>query len=59
MKWKALIDGLINYGGKMTKRAQEGLRSDSVRCRACGGEIVEVNANTRRKACLKCGKEAL
>lgn len=29
------------------------------RCRACGGEIVEVNINTRRKACLKCGKEAL
>jgi len=25
----------------------------------CGGEIVEVNRRTRRRACLKCGKEAI
>ncbi len=27
-------------------------------CGACGGEIVEVNATSHRRACFKCGKEA-
>ncbi|MCW7077486.1 MAG: hypothetical protein OCU18_09475 [Candidatus Syntrophoarchaeum sp.] len=25
----------------------------------CGGEIVEVNRRTHRRACFKCGKEAI
>ena len=26
-------------------------------CGACGGEIVEINTSSHRRACFKCGKE--
>jgi hypothetical protein len=41
-------------GGAKTKSGANG----AAVCGACGGEIVEVNTTSHRRACFKCGKEA-
>jgi hypothetical protein len=38
-------------GGAKTKSGANGAA-------VCGGEIVEVNTTSHRRACFKCGKEA-
>jgi len=62
MSIRTLIDGGLQY---LTNRRTDNTekkptkRQDKERCRACGGSIVEVNIHTHRKACIKCGKEAI
>jgi hypothetical protein len=58
---------LVNNGLRRLTRRNENIAKKPryppvgkthVVCGDCGGEIIEVNKNTHRRACFRCGKEA-
>jgi len=66
MNIRQLIDGGLQFLTKrrttMTKNVSRQRQTSpgavTPICGACGGEIVEVNTNSHRRACFECGKEA-
>jgi len=67
MNIRQLIDGGLQYITKrrttmkaknVSRQRQTSPGAATSVCGACGGEIVEVNTVSHRRACFKCGKEA-
>jgi len=71
MSMRQLIDEILQYATNRRTQMKEHKNISRQRqtsagttvtidgvCGACGGEIVEVNKNTHRRVCIKCGKEA-
>ncbi len=62
MSIRTLIDGGLQYLTKrrtdnITKKQGKGPAGE--RCRSCGSAVIEVNVNSHRRACVKCGKEVI
>ena len=67
MNIRQLIDGGLQYitkrrttmkANNVSRQRQTSTGTVIPVCGACGGEIVEVNTVSHRRACFKCGKEA-
>jgi len=56
MSIRTLIDGGLQY--LTNRRRQSTAGTTDVVCGSCGGEIIEVNTRTHRRACFDCGREA-
>jgi len=67
MNIRQLIDAGLQYVTKrrdnmatknISRQRQNSAGTTTPVCGSCGGEIVEVNKISHRRACFKCGKEA-